>query len=91
MPDIINALTAMLFAALMAFTATPVSMVFAHKIGAIDVPKDNRRMHNHPIPRIGGISIYFAFSLTVLLFCADATPIIDITPIRTAINFLKTI
>lgn len=67
--NVITYITAMLFAALMAFTATPVSMVFAHKIGAIDVPKDNRRMHKHPIPRIGGIAIYFAFALTVLLFC----------------------
>ena len=26
---------------------------FAHKVGAIDVPKDNRRMHKEPIPRLG--------------------------------------
>ncbi|MCR5262432.1 MAG: undecaprenyl/decaprenyl-phosphate alpha-N-acetylglucosaminyl 1-phosphate transferase [Clostridiales bacterium] len=78
MPDVINALTAMLFAALMAFTATPVSMVFAHKIGAIDVPKDNRRMHNHPIPRIGGVAIYFAFALTVLLFCGVNRTVVTI-------------
>ena len=78
MPDVIHALTAMLFAALIAFTATPASMVFAHKIGAIDVPKDNRRMHNHPIPRIGGVSIYFAFALTVLLFCGINRTVVTI-------------
>ncbi|MBQ7721248.1 MAG: undecaprenyl/decaprenyl-phosphate alpha-N-acetylglucosaminyl 1-phosphate transferase [Clostridia bacterium] len=78
MPDVIHALTAMLFAALIAFTATPASMVFAHKIGAIDVPKDNRRMHNHPIPRIGGVSSYFAFALTVLLFCGINRTVVTI-------------
>ena len=61
--EIIYAVSAMLFAALMAFTSTPISMVFAHKIGAIDIPKDNRRMHNRPIPRIGGIAIYLHLPL----------------------------
>ncbi len=27
-------------------------------IGAMDIPKDNRRMHTKPVPRCGGIAIY---------------------------------
>lgn len=76
--EIIYAVSAMLFAALMAFTSTPISMVFAHKIGAIDIPKDNRRMHNRPIPRIGGIAIYFAFAFTSILFCEHSKTLFTI-------------
>jgi len=76
--EIIYTVSAMLFAALMAFTSTPISMVFAHKIGAIDIPKDNRRMHNRPIPRIGGISIYFAFAFSALLFCEHSKTLFTI-------------
>ena len=38
--------------------ATPVAIKVAPKIGAVDVPKDNRRMHKRPVPRFGGIAIY---------------------------------
>lgn len=37
-------------------------------MGAMDVPKDARRMHDHPIPRMGGLAIFLGFLLTVLLF-----------------------
>lgn len=45
-------------AALVAFFMTPVSIWLAHRIGAIDVPKDERRMHKKPIPRFGGLAIF---------------------------------
>ena len=38
--------------------ATPAAIKIAPKIGAVDVPKDNRRMHKRPVPRFGGIAIY---------------------------------
>lgn len=38
--------------------ATPIAIWIAPKIGAMDIPKDNRRVHDHPIPRFGGIAIY---------------------------------
>ena len=40
----------------------------AYKVGAIDVPKDGRRMHSVPIPRLGGLAIAISFLLTVVLF-----------------------
>lgn len=46
------------------FVATPFVVRFAKKIGAVDVPKDNRRMHNHPIPLLGGIAIIISFMVT---------------------------
>lgn len=59
---------ALVVAALIAFLSTPVVRTLAQKMGAMDVPKDARRMHDHPIPRMGGLAIFLGFLLTVLLF-----------------------
>ena len=61
-------LLAMLVAAAVSFAATPLVKTLACKVGAIDVPKDNRRMHKVPIPRLGGLAIFLAFLLSVLVF-----------------------
>ena len=60
-------------ALIVALVATPVVKSLAFKMGAMDVPKDNRRMHDHPIPRMGGLAIFLGFLLSVLLF-AEITP-----------------
>lgn len=50
------------------FIITPLVKRFAEKVGAMDVPKDDRRMHSTPIPRLGGLAIFIAFILSVLIF-----------------------
>lgn len=45
---------------------TPVAMWLAPHIGAMDIPRDGRRLHTRPIPRAGGIAIYVAFLITLL-------------------------
>ncbi|NBI11720.1 undecaprenyl/decaprenyl-phosphate alpha-N-acetylglucosaminyl 1-phosphate transferase [Colidextribacter sp. OB.20] len=62
------ALAALLAAALVALISTPVVRSLAFRVGAVDVPKDARRMHDHPIPRMGGLAIFFGFILSVLIF-----------------------
>ena len=59
---------ALLVALVVSFLMTPVVKTFAYKVGAIDVPKDNRRMHKVPIPRLGGLAIFLAFLLSTLVF-----------------------
>ncbi|MBV7272345.1 MraY family glycosyltransferase [Clostridium thailandense] len=46
---------------------TPVIKKFAVRIKAIDIPKDNRRIHKKPIPLLGGLAIYFSFVITLIL------------------------
>lgn len=53
---------------IVSFLASPVVKHFAYKVGAVDVPKDNRRMHKKPIPRLGGLAIFFGFMFSILLF-----------------------
>ena len=67
LPFMARLLLAIGVSAAISFLATPAVKRMAYKIGAIDVPKDARRMHNHPIPRLGGLAIALAFILTTLL------------------------
>ena len=64
---------ALLVALVVSFLMTPVVKTFAYKVGAIDVPKDARRMHKVPIPRLGGLAIFIGFMVSILLF-AEITP-----------------
>ncbi|MCI5690205.1 MAG: undecaprenyl/decaprenyl-phosphate alpha-N-acetylglucosaminyl 1-phosphate transferase, partial [Clostridiales bacterium] len=66
---------ALVVALLIAFISTPVVKSLAQMVGAIDVPKDNRRMHSHPIPRMGGLAIFLGFLLSTLIFVPMSTPL----------------
>ena len=54
--------------AVISYFVTPLVIKLAYRIGAIDVPKDNRRVHKKPIPRLGGLAIAISFFITLLLF-----------------------
>jgi len=47
---------------------TPVMIKVAPKLGALDIPKDNRRMHKKPIPLLGGVSLYISVIIGLILF-----------------------
>ena len=68
----IKVICAILIAFLISIAVTPAVKSFASKVGAIDVPDHKRHIHDHPIPRMGGLAIFFGFLLSVLLF-ADIT------------------
>ncbi len=59
---------ALFVAGVLSFLATPLVKHLAMRVGAMDVPKDNRRMHSIPIPRMGGLAIFIGFLLSVLVF-----------------------
>ena len=61
-------LFAIVAALLVSLASTPVVKTFACKVGAIDVPGEERRVHDHPIPRMGGLAIFLGFLISVLLF-----------------------
>lgn len=47
-----------LTAFILALVFTPVAVKLAPVIGAVDIPKDGRRMHTKPMPRFGGMAIF---------------------------------
>lgn len=61
-----------LLAFILAFSATPIAKKIAFKIGAIDIPKDDRRMHKKPIARLGGLAIVVAFLVSIIFNLASS-------------------
>jgi len=50
---------------LVALSSTPAVIKLAHKVGAIDIPKDDRRMHTRPIPLMGGLAMIIGFIVSL--------------------------
>lgn len=69
---------ALAVAFLIAFASTPAVIALAHKIRAIDIPKDERRVHKKPIPLIGGLAIFYGFIVSVLCFAVIDRPTMGI-------------
>ena len=68
----LNMLMAFVIACVSTAIFTPFSIRLAYRIGAMDIPKDERRVHSKPMPRIGGISFivgFFVSTLIMFLFC----------------------
>ena len=71
MPDY---MLAFILAAGTALLVTPGVIFLAKKTGAMDAP-DPRKVHKKPIPRIGGIGIYIAFMIAILVI-KSYTPLV---------------
>jgi len=67
-PLTVQVLAALAVALVISLIATPPVKWFAERVGAIDVPKDGRRVHKVPIPRLGGLAIFIGFVLSVVIF-----------------------
>ena len=82
---------------------TPVIKMIAKHVGAMDIPNE-RKVHKVPMPRLGGLSIFFGFLLGYMLFgdqsivmnsvlIASFVVILigvfdDIKPLRASIKFI---
>ena len=62
-----TSLFAFALAMAVAFGATPAAKLFAEKMGAVDVPRDDRRMNKKPVPRAGGLAIFAGFIVGALV------------------------
>lgn len=56
---------AFLIAFLTAFMATPHTIKLAKKIGAVDTPKDARRINKVTMPRLGGLAVLAGFFVSI--------------------------
>ena len=66
--ELLLLLGACITAFIFSFASTPIVERLAFKWKAIDIPKDGRRMHKRPIPRLGGLAIIFGFIVSVMCF-----------------------
>lgn len=67
--DLMQELILPIFVAIfISWITTPLVRKLAFKVGAIDIPKDDRRVHKEPMPLIGGIAIYISVLISTLVF-----------------------
>ena len=57
---------AFLLAFIVKFMTTPYTIKIARKVGAVDVPKDQRRMHKKAMPKFGGPAVILGFLISVI-------------------------
>ena len=58
----------------LALCFTPVAIFLAPKIGAVDIPKDDRRMHDKTMPRFGGFAIFTGVTASIAIFMVPGNP-----------------
>jgi UDP-GlcNAc:undecaprenyl-phosphate GlcNAc-1-phosphate transferase len=66
-PSIWDALAAAAVAALLVVSLTPVAVRLAHRIGAVDEPRE-RGLSDVAMPRLGGVAIFAGVLVSALLF-----------------------
>lgn len=57
---------AFMIAFLTAFMATPHTIKIAKKVGAVDTPKDARRINKVTMPRLGGLAVIAGFFVSII-------------------------
>lgn len=67
-----------ILAAAISFVSTPLVRKLAFKIDAVDIPKDNRRVHKEPMPLIGGLAIAMGVFIGIVVFMPIDKPTISI-------------
>ena len=48
------------------FVVTPYTIGLARKLGAVDTPKDERRINKVTMPRLGGLAIIAGFMISII-------------------------
>ncbi len=61
-----NIAIAFILAFIVSFMATPYTIKIANKIGAVDIPKDKRRMHTKKMPKFGGPAVILGFLVSMI-------------------------
>jgi UDP-GlcNAc:undecaprenyl-phosphate GlcNAc-1-phosphate transferase len=74
-------LLALVASAVASFVLTPLLIRLAPRLSAIDVPDDERRVHERPIPRTGGLAVALAF-VGVGLAGVLANAVFEFVPLR---------
>mgnify|MGYP005835692823 CR=1 FL=1 len=72
---VIEYVITIVLAFMISFCATPIAKKIAFKLNAIDVPKDERRMHKKPIALMGGLAIIAGFCVAIIYNIASPSEI----------------
>jgi UDP-GlcNAc:undecaprenyl-phosphate GlcNAc-1-phosphate transferase len=61
---------------IISFLATPIARKIAFRFDVVDIPKDDRRMHNKPIALLGGLAIVTGFAISLVFDLVTSSNII---------------
>ena len=75
--NLLNNLKIILVVFLFVVLIMPIIMKIAEHVKALDIPNE-RKVHKFPIPRLGGLGIFFGFLLGYMLFCSQTPQMISI-------------
>ncbi|MDW5299754.1 MAG: MraY family glycosyltransferase [Sedimentibacter sp.] len=64
---------AFISAVIISFIMTPLARRLAIKVGALDIPKDPRKIHKKPIPYFGGLAIYVSIIACMFVYMPNTT------------------
>jgi hypothetical protein len=62
-----------LAAGVISFISMPLVIKIAYKLGAVDKP-EARKVHQHTMPRLGGLAMYLSFMICIILFVGAQGP-----------------
>ena len=81
---VLNMVMAFVIACVAAAIITPFTIRLAFRVGAIDVPKDDRKIHSKAMPRIGGLAFIagFAISTFVMFVCCEIDKTINLVDVN---------
>jgi UDP-GlcNAc:undecaprenyl-phosphate GlcNAc-1-phosphate transferase len=63
---------AIVTAGILALALTPLARALALRFHVVDLP-ENRKIHAHPVPLLGGVAVYLAVAATVLVYSGPLT------------------
>lgn len=59
---------AFISAVIISFIMTPLARKLAFKVGALDIPKEPRKIHKEPMPYFGGLAIYISIISCMVVY-----------------------
>ena len=74
-------MTTIIFVFFVAFLSslllTPIVIRIAKRFNIMDIPKD-RKVHDKPVPRLGGVALYLSFFIALALFILNKKMYLDL-------------
>jgi len=74
-------LIAFLAPAIISVIATPWIIRCATYVGAVDIPNE-RKIHRHPVPRLGGFAVYLGFSFAMMILFRLNPALASVAPLQ---------
>ena len=80
----LNMVMSFVIACVAAAIITPFTIRLAFRVGAVDIPKDERKIHSKAMPRIGGLAFIFGFMVAtfIMFVCCEIDKTINLVDVN---------